>query len=271
MNIEQLLDAATVFVVSHGINFITALIIWFVGRAISKFFLKLISSSLQRKKIDQAVISFATSIANAFFIIVILIAALSQLGVETTSVVAIIGAAGLAIGLALKDSLSNFASGVLIITFRPFRSGDYVDAAGVSGSVEAIGMFSSTLKTPDNKTVIVPNSAITSNPITNYSREATRRVDLLIGVSYDADLKQAKQVLSDVLINHPLVLKEPDYTVAVAELGANSVDFVVRAWVKTEDFWTVKFELTESIKLELDKAEIGIPYPQMDVHVQQQG
>jgi small conductance mechanosensitive channel len=191
-------------------------------------------------------------------------------GIETTSFIAILGAAGLAIGLALQGSLSNFASGVLIIMLRPFKSGDYIEAAGKSGSVEKIEIFATELRTPDNKVVIVPNSSIMSGAITNYSREATRRIDLVIGVDYDADLKQAKQVLQSVLEADDRILKDPAYTVAVSELADSSVNFVVRPWVKTPDYWAVYFDLMENIKLALDEANINIPYPQMDVHVQKE-
>jgi small conductance mechanosensitive channel len=193
--------------------------------------------------------------------------ALSQVGIQTTSFIAILGAAGLAVGLALQGSLSNFASGVLIIMLRPFKSGDFIEAGGKSGSVEKIEIFSTELRTPDNKVIIMPNSAIMSGAIVNYSREKTRRIDLVIGVSYEADLKQAKQVLQNVLDEEPRLLKTPAYTVAVSELADSSVNFVVRPWVNTSDYWPTYFSLVENIKLALDDAGIAIPFPQMDVHL----
>ncbi len=253
--------------IGYAVNFVLALVIFYIGKMVANGLSSLSSKAFQAKKMDLAVSSFLANIIYALVFAAAILMALGQLGVETTSFVAILGAAGLAVGLALKDSLSNFASGVLIIMFRPFKAGDFVEAGGVSGSISKIEIFSTTLKTPDNKVVIVPNAAITGGAITNYSREAQRRVDLVIGVGYDADLKQAKQVLIDQLEKHPLVLKDPGYTVAVSELADSSVNFVVRPWVKTPDYWTVYFELMEGIKIALDDANINIPYPQMDVHV----
>jgi len=253
--------------IHYAVQLAIALVILFIGKAIAKTINKLFVKSLQKKKVDKAVSGFLASIVYSLMIVAVVLMALSQVGIETTSFVAILGAAGLAIGLALKDSLSNFASGVLIIILKPFKAGDFVEAAGVSGSVEKIEIFSTVFKTGDNKTVIVPNAAVTGGAITNYSMEKTRRVDMIIGVGYDADLKQTKQLLTDIVTSHEKVLKEPAPTIAVAELADSSVNFVVRPWSKTEDFWAVKFDLTEQIKMALDEAGINIPYPQMDVHL----
>ncbi|WP_042150658.1 MULTISPECIES: mechanosensitive ion channel family protein [unclassified Pseudoalteromonas] len=254
----------------YGINTILAIVIFLIGNKVAKFCAKITEKAFAKKKVDKAVSSFVSSIINALVFAVAILMALSQVGIETTSFIAILGAAGLAIGLALQGSLSNFASGVLIIMLRPFKSGDYIEAAGKSGSVEKIEIFATELRTPDNKVVIVPNSSIMSGAITNYSREATRRIDLVIGVGYDADLKQAKQVLQSVLDADERILKDPAYTVAVSDLADSSVNFVVRPWVKTADYWAVYFDLMENIKLALDEANINIPYPQMDVHVQKE-
>ncbi|WP_080536678.1 mechanosensitive ion channel domain-containing protein, partial [Vibrio vulnificus] len=188
-------------------------------------------------------------------------------GVKTASVVAVIGAAGLAVGLALQGSLSNFAAGVLIVAFRPFKSGDYVEIGGVAGSVEAIQIFQTVLKTPDNKMVVVPNSGVIGGAITNYSRHATRRVDLMIGVSYKSDLKKTKQVIRETLEKDARILKDPDMTIGVVALADSSVNFVVRPWCKTEDYWNVYFDSMQAIKEALDANGIEIPFPQMDVHL----
>lgn len=253
--------------INYAFQFAYAIGIFIIGRFIARSISGLLEKSLQKKNVDKAVSGFIASITYSVVLVAVVLMALSQIGVETTSFVAILGAAGLAIGLALKDSLSNFASGVLIIILKPFKIGDFVEAAGVAGVIEKIEIFSTIFKTGDNKIVIVPNSAITSGSITNYSKESTRRVDMVIGVGYDADLKVSKQILTDIVTSHAKVLAEPAPTIAVAELADSSVNFVVRPWVNTADFWPVKFELTEQIKIALDEAGINIPYPQMDVHV----
>ncbi len=251
----------------YSIQIVLAIVIFVIGKAIAKAVAKLIEKSLKHKKVDKAVSGFISSITYSILLVAVVLMALGQVGVETTSFIAVLGAAGLAIGLALKDSLSNFASGVLIIILKPFRSGDFVEAGGVSGVVEKIEIFSTLFKTGDNKVVIVPNSSITSGAITNYSAEKTRRVDMIIGVGYDADLKVTKKLLTDIVTSHEKVLKEPAPTIAVSELADSSVNFVVRPWAATADFWAVKFDLTEQIKIALDEAGINIPYPQMDVHL----
>jgi small conductance mechanosensitive channel len=203
-------------------------------------------------------------------VLVSFIAAISHLGFNTSSLVAIVGAAGLAIGLALQGSLSNFASGILLISFKPFKAGDFVEVAGTAGVVEEVQIFSTQLKTPDNKTVIIPNGGITSGNIVNYSSKPTRRIDLVIGVGYSADLKQTKTILTDIVNRQELVLKDQEATIAVSELADSSVNFVVRPWVNTENYWPVYFDLLETIKIELDQAGIEIPFPQLSVHVNQE-
>ncbi|OZS42286.1 small-conductance mechanosensitive channel MscS [Photobacterium sanguinicancri] len=256
--------------VQYAVNLISALLILFIGNLIVKGIANGVAKVLRKKKMDDAVVEFLHSLVRYLLFVIVLIAALGRLGVQTASVVAVIGAAGLAIGLALQGSLSNFAAGVLIVSFRPFKSGDYVEIGGVAGSVESIQIFSTVLKTPDNKMVVVPNGSVIGSPITNYSRHATRRIDYVIGVSYDADLKKTKEVLTRVVAAEPRVLKDPEPTVGVVALADSSVNFVVRPWVKTEDYWGVYFDLLQAIKEELDKENIGIPYPQMDVHLNKQ-
>lgn len=268
--IQNWFNANSQLITSYTINILAAVAIIYFGRKIGKYVTAVFVSTLEKKSVDKAVSSFLSSIVYVLLMAAVTLMALGQLGIETTSFIAILGAAGLAIGLALKDSLSNFASGVIIILFRPFKAGEFVEVAGISGSVKTIEVFSTTINTPDNKIIIVPNSTITGNSIVNYSREETRRIDLVIGVSYDADLKHAKQILTDVVKADERVLENPKPNIAVSELADSSVNFVVRPWVKTVDYWGTYFSLMENIKIELDKAEIGIPYPQMDVHLHKQ-
>ena len=256
--------------VQYAVNIVSALLILFIGNIIVKMIAGTIAKVLRKKDIDNAVVEFIHGLVRYVLFVIVLIAALSRIGVQTASVVAVIGAAGLAIGLALQGSLSNFAAGVLIVGFRPFKSGDHVEVAGVAGvagAVESIQIFSTELRTPDNKTVIVPNAHIIGNPITNYSRNDTRRIDLVIGVSYNADLQKTKEVLRRVVTTDARVLQDPEPTIGVVALADSSVNFVVRPWVNTADYWAVYFDLNQAIKEELDKEGIEIPFPQMDVHV----
>ncbi len=253
--------------IEYGLNIIAAILTIVIGLIVARMISGAINKVLIKRKLDITVVDFVSHLAKYVIVAFVLIAALSRIGVQTTSFIAIIGAAGLAIGLALQGSLSNFASGVLIIILRPFKAGEYIDAAGVSGSVESVQIFATTLITPDNKFVVVPNSAILSGSIINYSRKATRRIDITIGVSYKADLAKTKAILEAVLKDNELILKSPQALVAVSELAASSVNFVVRPWVKSSDYWGVHFALMEAIKNALDEAGIGIPYPQMDVHM----
>ncbi|MDA0149941.1 small-conductance mechanosensitive channel MscS [Vibrio sp. LaRot3] len=253
--------------VQYGVNIISAVLILFIGNIITKMVANSVAKVLEKKKLDKAVVEFVHGLVRYMLFVIVLIAALSRIGVQTASVVAVIGAAGLAVGLALQGSLSNFAAGVLIVAFRPFKSGDYVEVGGVAGSVEAIQIFQTVLKTPDNKMVVVPNSGVIGGPITNYSRHETRRVDLTIGVSYSADLKLTKNVIREVLEKDERILKNPDIQIGVVALADSSVNFVVRPWCKTADYWDVYFDSTQAIKEALDEAGIEIPFPQMDVHL----
>jgi len=254
-------------IIHYAVQAVLALIIFFIGSRIAKFCEGLTEKAFDKKKVDKAVGSFVASIVYAIVFAATILMALSQLGIETTSFIAILGAAGLAVGLALQGSLSNFASGVLIILLRPFKSGDYVEAGGKAGTVKKIEIFSTEMRTPDNKVIVMPNSKIMGDAIINYSRESTRRIDLVIGVGYDADLKEAKAVLKSVLDKETRLLKDPAYTVAVSELADSSVNFVVRPWVNSADYWPTYFDLMENIKIALDDANITIPFPQMDVHL----
>ncbi|EHZ2656507.1 small-conductance mechanosensitive channel MscS [Vibrio vulnificus] len=253
--------------IQYGVNIISAIVILFIGNIIVKAVANSVSKVLNKKEMDKAVVEFIHGLVRYLLFVIVLIAALGRVGVETASVVAVIGAAGLAVGLALQGSLSNFAAGVLIVAFRPFKSGDYVEIGGVAGSVEAIQIFQTVLKTPDNKMVVVPNSGVIGGAITNYSRHATRRVDLMVGVSYKSDLKKTKQVIRETLEKDTRILKDPDMTIGVVALADSSVNFVVRPWCKTEDYWAVYFDSMQAIKEALDANGIEIPFPQMDVHL----
>ncbi|WP_297894077.1 mechanosensitive ion channel domain-containing protein [Shewanella sp.] len=268
-NLEGLLKQAPDLVMTYGLKILFAIIIFFVGKYFSGVAQKLVRKLLNSRKIDPTVVSFVANLTWAVVFVFTVIATLGQIGVQTASLVAVIGAAGLAIGLALQGSLSNFASGVLMVLFRPCRVGDYIEAAGIAGTVDEITIFSTKLRTPDNKVIVAPNSSIMNGTITNYSASENRRIDLVIGVSYSADIALTKKVLTDILDNNQYVLKDPSYTVGLAELANSSINFVVRPWVKTADYWTARFELLEQIKNALDAANIEIPFPQMDIHVKQ--
>jgi small conductance mechanosensitive channel len=248
-------------------NIVVAAVILFGGIWLAKRIKKYIAVLMEKREIDALLASFTGNIIYVALVAFVVIAALGQLGIQTTSFIAIIGAAGLAIGLALQSSLSNFAAGVMIIAFRPFKVGDYVEAGGVSGVVEGIQIFSTQMRTGDNKAIIVPNSNITGSNITNYSAKGTRRIDMVFGIGYDDDIKKAKDILMKLLDDDERVLKDPEALVAVSELADSSVNFVVRPWVKAGDFSAVKYDYTEKVKLTFDKEGISIPYPQQDVHL----
>lgn len=267
-NLEKLLEDAPALIIAHGTQILMALVIFIVGKWIAKLISNSIVKAMTKKEVDKTICSFVGSLVFGGLFAFVIIAALGQLGIQTASFVAIIGAAGLAVGFALQGSLSNFASGVLLILFRPIRAGDFVEAAGEAGVVSEVGIFSTIMKTGDNKVIIIPNSNIMGGNITNYSMEATRRIDLVVGIAYDADIRKAKQVLEEILGKEERILAEPGATIAVAELADSSVNFVVRPWVNSGDYWPTKFALLETIKLRFDEENIGIPFPQMDVHIQ---
>ncbi|MGB1077300.1 MAG: mechanosensitive ion channel family protein [Bdellovibrionales bacterium] len=263
VNTEMLMTYAT----EYGFKVLFAILIFVIGKRVAKICVSVAKKMMVRAKVDETLSIFIGNILYGLAMAFVAIAALSKLGVDTTSLAAILAAAGLAIGLALQGSLSNFASGVLIILFRPFKIGDVVNVSGVIGKVEAISIFTTELSTADNQLVIIPNGNITSDNITNITAKPTRRIDLVIGVGYDDDLKKVKKVLTKIVEGNELVLKDPEPTIAVLELADSSVNFVVRPWVKTEDYWPVRFDLMETIKTTLDKEGITIPYPQRDLHI----
>ncbi|MDD9901062.1 MAG: mechanosensitive ion channel [Alphaproteobacteria bacterium] len=251
----------------YGLKILGALAIFLVGKWVVGLGVRFVQRLMEKAGVDKTLRSFGGNILHALGLAVVILAVLGQVGVQTASLVAVLGAAGLAVGLALQGSLSNFAAGVMIILFRPFRVGDYIEAASVAGSVHDLSIFTTTLTTPDNKTVIVPNANITSSNIINYSAQERRRVDLVFGIGYGDDIKKAKEILTRLVKEDPRVLAEPEPVIAVAELGDSSVNFWVRPWVKTSDFWPFKFEIVEKVKLAFDAEGVTIPFPQRDVHL----
>tara|TARA_R110000868_G_scaffold319958_4_gene580940 strand:- start:1872 stop:2696 length:825 start_codon:yes stop_codon:yes gene_type:complete len=262
--ISQLVDT---YVIPWSINIIMAIIIYIIGRIIVGVVVGLLGKVLARSKYDDMLVEFVKAIANAILMLFVIVASLDKLGVDTTSLVAILGAAGLAIGLSLQGSLQNFAAGVMLLVFRPFKAGDFIEAGGTAGTVKSISIFTTIMTTPDNKEIIVPNGKIYGDNITNFSAKPTRRVDMVVGISYDSDLKKAKAILLEMVAADERILKDPEPKVAVSELADSSVNFVVRPWVASADFWPVKFDFTEAVKLRFDAEGITIPYPQMDVHL----
>ncbi len=251
------------------INAGIALVILLVGLWVAKRAKSIAINVMNKRGVDPLLSSFLSSIAHILIVIFVVIAALGKLGIQTTSLIAVLGAAGLAVGLALQGTLSNFASGVIIIALRPFKVGDFVEAGGISGTVEGIQIFSTSLKTGDNKAIIVPNSAITGSIITNYSANDTRRVDMVFGIGYGDDIKKAKNILHKIIDEDDRILKEPAPVIAVSELADNSVNFIVRPWTRTADYSGVYRDTTEKVKLTFDEEGISFPFPQRDVHLHQ--
>ena len=255
------------FLAIYGLKIIVAIIVFIVGRWIAKLLRGIIQKVMTKRKLDPTIVSFVANLIYVLLLMFVILAALGQLGIQTTSLIAVIGAAGLAIGLALQGSLANFAAGFLMIIFRPFKVADYIEGAGVAGTVEEIQIFTTQLKTPDNKTIIIPNAKLTADNITNYTTKETRRVDLVVCIGYGDDIDNAKKVIAGLLAEDERILKEPPPTIGVVELADSSVNFVVRPWVKSADYWNVYFDITENIKKRFDAVGISIPFPQQDVHL----
>jgi small conductance mechanosensitive channel len=266
----ELLETAQTTGVAFGLKLLAALVIFYVGRMVARMLQKGLRKMLQTQAVDKILETFVCNLAYWAIMIFVIIAAINQVGVQTTSLIAVMGAAGLAVGLALQGSLSNFAAGVLIVIFRPYRVGDWVEAAGISGSVEQVQILTTMLKTGDNKQIIVPNSQIMNSIITNYSANDTRRIDMIVGVSYSDDLDKVRKTLEELVASDERILKDPACTIAVSELADSSVNFVVRPWASTADYWSVKFDLTEAVKKRFDKEGISFPFPQQDVHLYKQ-
>lgn len=253
--------------VDLGLKLLAAIVIFYVGRIVARMLTKGLRKFMQAQQIDKILETFFCNLVYWAVMIFVIIAAINQIGVQTTSLIAIMGAAGLAVGLAMQGSLSNFAAGVLIVIFRPYRVGDFVEAAGISGAVQQVQILTTILKTGDNKEIIVPNSQIMGSIITNYSANDMRRVDMTIGVGYDDDIDKVRATIQELVDADERILKEPACLIAVSALADSSVNFAVRPWVKTENYWGVMFDLTEAIKKRFDKDGISFPFPQRDVHL----
>lgn len=268
---EEMLDKIYQLLTVYGLKVLAAIAIFIIGRWVAKGVRRLVERIMTKGNVDSTLVTFTSNMAYIGLLAFIVIAALGQLGIQTTSFIAILGAAGLAVGLALQGALSNFAAGFLLIIFRPFKVGDLIEAAGVFGVVEAIQIFTTQLKTADNKTVIVPNAKLTDDNIVNWTVKGTRRVDMVFGIGYDDDIDKARSLMADIIAEDGRILKTPAPQISVSELADSSVNFVVRPWVKVEDYWGVHFDLTEKIKKAFDANGVSIPFPQRDVHVYQHG
>ncbi len=267
IDLDAVAQQITEIVSTYGLKIIAALAIFIIGKIVANLVSKGVRRTMDKRSVEPSLVGFAVSMVHAGLVAFVIIAALGQLGIQTTSFVAIIGAAGLAIGLALQGSLSNFAAGVLILIFKPYRVGDYVVAGGAEGSVEDIGIFTTTIVTLDNRTQIVPNAVATGGVIENYSKKGTRRLDLVAGVSYGDDVFKVKKILQEILDNEPRILKDPTPTIGLMEMGDSSINFAFRPWVKVADYWDLFFDLQERIKVRFDEEGITIPFPQRDVHL----
>lgn len=254
----------------YGLKVLLAIVIFFVGKWLAKTVTNFTAKFMEKKNVDETLISFTRQLVYVLLLAFVIIAILGQLGIQTASIIAVLGAAGLAVGFALQGSLSNFAAGILLIIFKPFLKGDFIQSGGAMGTVEEIRLFTTRLKSPDNKTIFVPNAKITADTITNFSAKETRRVDLVIGVSYSDDLEKVKSVLEKILDSDERVLKDPAPTIGVLELADSSVNFAVRPWVKTPDYWNYYFDTVQKIKQDFDTEGITIPFPQRDVHMHSQ-
>jgi small conductance mechanosensitive channel len=265
--VEHYTEIVIRFATEYGLKLLGAIAIFVIGKWVAKQFLKLMRRGMERAQVDATLISFSSNVIYVALIIAIVVAAASNLGINTSSFIAIFGAAGLAIGLALKDTLANVGAAVLIIFFRPFKVGDAIEVSGVMGTVQSINLFSTTLTTADNRSIIIPNGTLVAGNIINNTGNVDRRIDLVFDIDYRDDLKLAKEVISNVLSAHPKVLKEPAFVVAVGALATNSVQLYARPWALSEEYWDIRFELIEAIKLKFDEHHITVPYPQMDLHV----
>ncbi|MCK9473299.1 mechanosensitive ion channel domain-containing protein [Sulfurimonas sp.] len=270
MNLSKYSDLAIMYAGEYSLKIVAALAIFFIGKWVVRKITALIKKLMLKAQVDLTLIKFLEKVLYFSLLVVITLASLNALDINTTSFIALFGAASLAVGLALKDSLSNIGAAILIIIFRPFKVGDLIDAAGASGTVEEINLFSSIMLTPDNKSIIIPNSSIINSNITNYSSKPIRRINLVFGIDYTDDLKLAKETLMQIIKEDERVLLDPAPLVAVGELAENSVNFVFRVWVKTEQYWNVHFDMLEKVKLAFDEKGISIPFPQINVHLQGQ-
>jgi len=264
---EAIMDKIYEFLAAYGLKIVGAIIILVVGRWLAKVISNLAGKAMTKTRIETTLASFIQHLCQIAILVFVIIAALNVLGVKTDSFVVVIGAAGLAVGLALQGSLANFVAGIMLIIFKPFKVGDFIEAAGKAGTVKEIQIFNTIINSLDNVRIIIPNSQVTGGNIMNFTVNGTRRIDLVVGVSYDDDLKKTRQVIEEVITSDDRILQEPAYKIAVSELGDSSVNFVVWPWVNAADYWDVRFDLIEKIKLALEKNGITIPFPQQDIHI----
>lgn len=261
------IEAYVGFMAEYGLKFITALLIFFIGKWVANLARKGVRRGMEKANVDQVLVGFLSSLLFYALMVAVIISAIGQVGVQTTSFVAVLGAAGLAVGFALQGSLANLAAGVLLILFRPFKVGDFVTAGGVSGIIEEIGILFTQMRTPDNRRIILPNSKGLGSEIINFAANPTRRVDMVFGIGYGDDIDKAKAILNDLIAKDDRVLADPAPVVAVSELGDSSVDFIVRPWVKKEDYWALYWDMQENVKKRFDAEGVSIPFPQRDVHL----
>lgn len=267
MDWKELLPEVKKYFTEFGVHIISAIAILLIGLWVAKLFTKLLSKVLRKRNVEPTLIGFLSSALKFTLYLFVIIAAVGQLGVETTSFIAVLGAAGLAVGLALQGSLSNLASGIMLVIFRQIKVGQFIDGGGASGTVEKIGIFNTTLVTIDNKVIYIPNSKLINDNIVNYNEKEIRRVDMVFGISYSDDIAKAKVIINSILTVDSRILKDPAPQVVVAKLDASSVNINVRPWVNTPDYWDVHFDLLELIKKKFDEEKITIPFPQRDVHL----
>ena len=267
VDLQQTLSTVVDLVSAWGLKLIGAFVVLLVGRLVARWARRLLRRLMTAKEVDATLVPFVAGLVYYLIIAFVAVAVLGMVGIQTASMVAVLGAAGLAVGLALQGTLSNFAAGVMLLVFRPFKVGDYVEVGGTAGAVEAVGLFSTTLNTPDNVKITIPNGAVFGNTIKNYAANDTRRNDMIVGISYDDDIGVALETISRVIDSDVRVLKDPAPVVAVSELGDSSVNIVVRPWCKKEDYWALRFDMMRSLKEQLEAAGCSIPYPQRDVHL----
>jgi small conductance mechanosensitive channel len=264
---QAIMEVLSDIVLTWGVRVLGALVVLILGRMVAGWIRGSVRRMLQRSKVDETLVPFFSNLVYYLIIAFVAIAVLGLFGVPTASFIAVLGAAGLAVGLALQGTLSNFAAGVMLLVFRPFRVGDFIEAAGVAGSVAEIGIFTTSLNTPDNVRITIPNSAVFGQTIKNYAANDTRRNDMVFGISYGDDIARAMQVIQETLVQDDRVLKDPEPVIAVGELADSSVNLVVRPWCRKEDYWGLRFDLTRTLKERLESAGCSIPFPQTDVHL----
>jgi len=267
LDFSKLLNTIYELLTVYGLRVIAAIVIFIVGRWVALGVAKLIKRILLKSKVDETLVSFVRHLSYVALLAFVVIAALNQLGIQTASFIAVLGAAGLAVGLALQGSLGNFAAGVLMIIFKPFKVGDFIDGGGVAGTVEKIEIFTTQLKTPDNKTIIMPNAKLTGDNITNFNVKGTRRVDFVFGIGYGDDIDKARGIIKEIIDQDERVMKEPEPAIVVSELADSSVNFTVRAWTSAADYWSFYFDTIENVKKQFDAQGVSIPFPQRDVHI----